>query len=105
MTDEELSAHGIYRENGVAKVPGVTKAPERLKTVEEGAATTIWAAVNPQLQGNGGVYCEDCDIAQLVPADSELNSGVRPRAVDEASAETLWTLSEKLTCVAVGATA
>ncbi|HEX4538072.1 MAG TPA: SDR family NAD(P)-dependent oxidoreductase [Candidatus Acidoferrum sp.] len=94
MTDEELSAHGIYRENGVAKVPDVTKAPERLKIVEEGAATTISAAVSPQLNGKGGVYCEDCDIAQLVPADSELNSGVRPWAVDEAAAEALWTLSE-----------
>jgi NAD(P)-dependent dehydrogenase (short-subunit alcohol dehydrogenase family) len=59
-----------------------------------GAATTIWAAVSPQLNGKGGVNCEDCDIAQLVPADSDLNSGVRPWAVDEAAAEALWTLSE-----------
>jgi len=57
------------------------------------------------LHGQGGVYCEDCDIAQLVPADSELNSGVRPWAVDEAVAEALWILSEKLTSVAIGATA
>jgi NAD(P)-dependent dehydrogenase (short-subunit alcohol dehydrogenase family) len=113
MTDEELSAYGIYRENGIPKVPDVadgwstttTGVPERFKTVEQGAATTIWAAVSPQLHDKGGVYCEDCDIAQLVPADSELNSGVRPWAVDEAAAEALWTLSEKLTSVAVGATA
>jgi len=110
LTDEELSAYGIYRENGVPKVPDVTKGwpttttgvPERFKTVEQGAATTIWAAVSPQLRGKGGVYCEDCDIAQLVPADSELNSGVRPWAADEAAAEALWTLSEKLTSVAIG---
>jgi hypothetical protein len=113
MTDEELSAYGIYRENGVPKVADVTKGwsttatgvPERFKTVEQGAATTIWAAVSPQLHGKGGVYCEDCDIAQLVPADSDLNSGVRPWAVDEAAAEALWSLSEKLTAIPAGAIA
>jgi NAD(P)-dependent dehydrogenase (short-subunit alcohol dehydrogenase family) len=105
MTDEELSAYGIYREKGVAKIPDVTKVPERFKTIEQGAATTIWAAVSPQLNGKGGVYCEDCDIAPMVPADSKLNSGVRPWAVDKAAAEALWTLSEKLTSVPAGSIA
>ena len=105
MTDEELSAYGIYRENGVAKIPDVTKVPERFKTIEEGAATTIWCAVSPQLIGKGGVYCEDCDIAAMVPADSKLNSGVRPWAVDKAAAEALWSLSEKLTSVSARAIA
>ena len=99
MTDEELSAYGIYRENGVVKVPDVTKVSERFKTIEEGAATTIWCAVSPQLIGKGGVYCEDCDIAPMVAADSKLLSGVRPWAVDKAAAEALWVLSEKLTSV------
>jgi NAD(P)-dependent dehydrogenase (short-subunit alcohol dehydrogenase family) len=102
MTDEELSAYGIYRENGIAKIPDATKVPERFKTIEEGAATTIWCAVSPQLKGKGGVYCEDCDIAAMVPADSKLNSGVRPWAVDRAAAEELWSLSEKLTSVPAG---
>jgi len=102
MTDEELSAYGIYRENGVAKIPDVTKAPERLKTVEEGAATTIWCAVSPQLNGKGGVYCEDCDIAAMVPVDSKLKNGVRPWAVDRAAAEALWSLTERLTSVPAG---
>jgi NAD(P)-dependent dehydrogenase (short-subunit alcohol dehydrogenase family) len=105
MTDEELSAYGIYRENGVAKVPDVTKVPERFKTIEEGAATTIWCAVSPQLNGKGGVYCEDCDIAAMVPTDSKLLSGVRPWAVDKAAAEDLWILSEKLTSVPAGSIA
>jgi NAD(P)-dependent dehydrogenase (short-subunit alcohol dehydrogenase family) len=113
MTDEELSAYGIYRENGVPRIPDVAKGwsttsrgvPERFKTLEQGAATTIWAAVSPQLNGKGGVYCEDCDIAQLVSADSELNSGVRPGAVDEAAAKALWILSEKLTSVSAGSIA
>jgi len=52
--------------------------------------------VSPQLNNKGGVYCADCDIAPMVPADSKLNSGVRPWAVDKAAAEALWILSEKL---------
>jgi NAD(P)-dependent dehydrogenase (short-subunit alcohol dehydrogenase family) len=105
MTDEDLRPYGIYRVNGVITIPDVSKVPERFKTVEQGAATTIWAAVSPQLNGQGGVYCEDCDIAQMVPADSKLNSGVRPWAVDKAAAEALWTLSERLTAMSAGAIA
>jgi NAD(P)-dependent dehydrogenase (short-subunit alcohol dehydrogenase family) len=105
MTHEELSAYGIYRENGVAKIPDVTKVPERFKTIEEGAATTIWCAVSPQLNGKGGVYCEDCDIAAMVPADSKFLSGVRPWAVDKVAAEALWSLSEKLTLIPAGSIA
>lgn len=70
---------------------------ERFKTVEQGAATTVWAASSPQLQGLGGVYCEDCDIARMVPADDQGFAGVRPWAVDRRAAERLWSLSEQLT--------
>jgi hypothetical protein len=105
MTDEDLRPYGIYRVNGAITIPDATKVPERFKTVEQGAATTIWGAVSPQLNGKGGVYCEDCDIAPVVPADSKLNSGVRPWAVDKAAAEALWILSEKLTSVSAKATA
>src|ERR1700719_268486 len=105
MTDEDLRPYGIYRVNGVITIPDASKVPVRFKTVEQGAATTIWAAVSPQLNGKGGVYCEDCDIAAMVPADNKLHSGVRPWAVDKAAAEALWTLSEKLTSVSAKATA
>jgi NAD(P)-dependent dehydrogenase (short-subunit alcohol dehydrogenase family) len=105
MTDEDLRPYGIYRVNGVITIPDASKVPVRFKTVEQGAATTIWAAVSPQLNGKGGVYCEDCDIAAMVPADNKLNSGVRPWAVDTAAAEALWTLSENLTAMSAGAIA
>ena len=95
LTDEDLKAFGVYRENGVLK------APDWLKNTEQGAATTVWCAVSPQLNSKGGVYCEDCDIAPLVPADSKLSSGVRPWAVDEKAAEALWVLSEKLTSLSL----
>jgi NAD(P)-dependent dehydrogenase (short-subunit alcohol dehydrogenase family) len=68
-----------------------------LKTVEQGAATTIWCATSEQLNDKGGVYCQDVDIAEAVPSDSKKPSGVRPWAIDKDMAERLWNLSEKLT--------
>ena len=47
MSDEELKAWGVYRENGVPKAKG------GFKTVEQGATTSIWCAVSPQLNGRG----------------------------------------------------
>lgn len=44
----------------------------------------------PELEGQGGVYCEDCDIAIVEP---ELLRGVRPYAIDPARAQRLWELS------------
>ncbi|WP_328647298.1 SDR family NAD(P)-dependent oxidoreductase [Amycolatopsis sp. NBC_00348] len=71
------------------------------KTPEQGAATTVWAATSPQLAGLGGLYLEDCDVAELSPEDAEglAASGVRRYAVDPAQAERLWTLSAQLTGV------
>ena len=69
------------------------------KTVQQGAATTIWCAISEQLNGMGGVYCQDVDIAEAVPADSNKPSGVWPWARDPDLAEQLWQLSEKLTSV------
>lgn len=90
MTEEELNAAlRIYH------------APMPFKNIEQGAATTIWCAVSPQLNGKGGVYCENCDIATMVPADSKLFTGLRPWAVDKAAAEALWILSEKPTSVSL----
>jgi NAD(P)-dependent dehydrogenase (short-subunit alcohol dehydrogenase family) len=91
MTDEELSAYGIVREGEALR------APSSYKTVEQGAATSVWCAVSPALEGKGGVYCEDCDIADTVPDDSKHLHGVRRWAVDPGNAEVLWDLSERLT--------
>jgi NAD(P)-dependent dehydrogenase (short-subunit alcohol dehydrogenase family) len=91
MTDEELAVHGIFRENGELRTTAV------FKSVEQGAATSIWCAVSPALSGKGGVYCEDCDIASVVPDDSKLSSGVRQWAIDKPTAKALWGLSEQLT--------
>ena len=91
MTDDELGAYGIVREGGTLR------APASYKTVEQGAATSVWCAISPALNGEGGVYCEDCDIAAEVPGDSTLLFGVRPWAIDPSIASALWDLSERLT--------
>lgn len=75
----------------------VTRARNMMKTVEQGAATTVWCAVSRQLDALGGVYCENCNIAAPVPADSQETRGVRPWATDPALADRLWALSEKIT--------
>jgi NAD(P)-dependent dehydrogenase (short-subunit alcohol dehydrogenase family) len=72
------------------------------KTIEQGAATSVWCAANPQLDGMGGVYCEDADIATPVAADSTQLGGVRPWAMDPLAAERLWALSEEWTGVGIG---
>lgn len=68
-----------------------------IKSAEQGAATSVWCATSPQLEGMGGVYCEDVDIAEAVPADFPEPRGVRPWAADPDLAERLWTLSEEWT--------
>jgi NAD(P)-dependent dehydrogenase (short-subunit alcohol dehydrogenase family) len=73
----------------------------KFKTPEQGAATTVWAATSPQLAGLGGLYLEDCDVAELAPEGAEglAESGVRGYAVDREQAARLWTLSAQLTGV------
>jgi NAD(P)-dependent dehydrogenase (short-subunit alcohol dehydrogenase family) len=75
-----------------------------LKTIPQGAATTVWCATSPLLNDIGGVYCEDADIAELdlgnFGKDNGLGTrGVQPYSLDEASAKKLWDLSEKMTGV------
>ncbi|WP_423129298.1 SDR family NAD(P)-dependent oxidoreductase [Gaoshiqia sp. Z1-71] len=69
-----------------------------LKTIPQGAATTVWAATSPLLHKIGGVYCEDGDVAELA-REQVISAGVKPYSLDEANAQKLWTLSEKLTGV------
>jgi NAD(P)-dependent dehydrogenase (short-subunit alcohol dehydrogenase family) len=76
-----------------------------LKTVAQGAATQVWCATSPRLDGMGGVYCEDSDIApqrrnggkaEFSIGDSLRETGVWPYAVDRDAAARLWTVSEHM---------
>src|SRR5258708_15284527 len=99
LSPEVLRAAGIVDENGKP----IFDPAKGLKTVEQGAATSVWCATSPQLDGMGGVYCQDCDIAPLVSEELAANQfgsiplGVMPHAVDPQTADRLWSLSEQLT--------
>jgi NAD(P)-dependent dehydrogenase (short-subunit alcohol dehydrogenase family) len=69
------------------------------KNTEQGAATSVWCATSAQLDGKGGVYCEDVDIAEAVADDFPEPRGVRHWATDPTLAERLWKLSEEWTGV------
>lgn len=64
------------------------------KSVEQGAATTVWAATSPDLAGQPAWYYEDCGRAELTE-DEDSGRGVRPYAVDPERAEALWAWSER----------
>ena len=91
LTREEMQASGWIDEDGTPN--------ERFKTPEQGASTSTWAATSPQLEGMGGVYCENCDIAK--PTDPESPAarieGVDAHAIDPCAAERLWPVSAELT--------
>jgi NAD(P)-dependent dehydrogenase (short-subunit alcohol dehydrogenase family) len=92
ISREEMVAFGWIDEAG-------NLINNNFKTPEQGASTTAWAATSPQLDDLGGVYCEDCDIAEEVPATDQGMQGVRAYAVDPEQAARLWTLSAELTGV------
>ncbi len=92
LPDEEMVALGWKNADGT--IPDVIQA--MFKTPEQGASTTVWAATSPQLEGRGGVYCEDADIAQLATDDSQPWEHVRPWACDPEGAAKLWAMSEEM---------
>ncbi|MEL7033272.1 MAG: oxidoreductase [Pseudomonadota bacterium] len=92
LTVEEMSAMGWMNPDGT--IPDMIKA--MFKSPEQGASTATWAATSPQLDGRGGEYCEDCDIAQLAGPDSQRWEHAREWICDEAKADRLWEMSEKM---------
>jgi NAD(P)-dependent dehydrogenase (short-subunit alcohol dehydrogenase family) len=76
----------------------------KLKTIPQGAATTVWCATSPLLDSVGGVYCENADVA--VPDNGDIEHrydeplslyGVKLYSLDEQHAKRLWALSEEMT--------
>lgn len=105
MAREDLRASGALDADGQARVD---LALDR-KSPEQGAATQVWCAVSQALKGHSGQYCEDCNIAPLLPSDTP------PMVLGEASSmtrhgvdaftqlrtdnEKLWKISEEATGV------
>jgi NAD(P)-dependent dehydrogenase (short-subunit alcohol dehydrogenase family) len=107
LTNEERQAAGTIDENGN---PILDRSGAR-KTVEQGAATSVWCATNPRLTGLGGLYCENVEVARPVPddevrewtvEDSARTVGVMPYAIDPDTATRLWNLSEQFAQVTFG---
>ncbi|MFJ4783942.1 SDR family NAD(P)-dependent oxidoreductase [Streptomyces sp. NPDC088794] len=81
---------------GSGRVPA-----DLIKTVEQGAATSVLLATSPQLDGVGGRYFTDCNETEVVDRRSGTLHGVARYAVDPDNARRLWTLSEELLAQAV----
>lgn len=98
MSKEEIDASNIIDKDGAP----IIEPENNKKTPQQGAATSVWCATSPQLDGMGGVYCADCEIARALPSDESTEMhGVRPRATDPVAAGRLWQLSEQLTSVRI----
>ena len=70
-------------------------APDDFKSTEQGAATKTWAATSPMLDGLGGLFLQDCEVAEV----TEDGPGVRAHAIDPIEAQRLWAYSAELTGV------
>jgi len=73
--------------------------PFEFKSISEGAATSVWAGVVSSADEVGGKYCEDCQVGELIPADSQvgvISRGVRAYALDPEKAKALWKKSEEM---------
>ncbi|KOG61436.1 oxidoreductase [Streptomyces antibioticus] len=76
---------------------GSGRVPAHLiKTVEQGAATSVLLATSPLLEGVGGRYFVDCAETEVIERRSGTLHGVARYAVDPDNARRLWTLSQEL---------
>jgi NAD(P)-dependent dehydrogenase (short-subunit alcohol dehydrogenase family) len=75
------------------------EGPFQWKSIPQGAATSVWAAVVAQADQIGGQYCENCHVGKTVPDDAAITAvseGVRGYALDAKTAEALWKKSEEM---------
>jgi NAD(P)-dependent dehydrogenase (short-subunit alcohol dehydrogenase family) len=106
-TDPAAIEKRIQQINENLKAEG--KAPLQWKSFEQGAATSVWAAITAGAEEVGGKYCEDCHVAKPMRDDIEnisaASEGVRAYALDPANAAALWKKSEQLVGESFPATA
>jgi NAD(P)-dependent dehydrogenase (short-subunit alcohol dehydrogenase family) len=98
----------LFKQLGTHDAEGNLKpeVAKKLKTIPQGAATTVWCATSSMLNNIGGVYCENAEVAELDLGNIEHRydepltlRGVQPYSLDEANAKQLWKLSEEMTGV------
>ncbi len=90
LPNEEMVVLGWTNEDGSPS----ELAAAGFKSPSVGASTTLWAATSPALEGLGGLYCNDCNVAEQVADDSKDMNGVRQWAVDSELAARLWETTE-----------
>lgn len=76
------------------------KSLGRLKSIEQGASTTVWAAVAKELDGKGGLYLENCSVGVQEESSEKIWKemlGYRSYALDAEKSDKFWDLSVKLT--------
>ena len=94
VIETELSRHMDDEDRALINARAEQIGNWTLKSTAAGAATSVYAATAPELDGQGAVYLEDCGVA---PIENESTShGVRAYALDEDAAERLWRVSEEL---------
>lgn len=88
--EEAALVASINASNAAAGLP-----PFQYKTVQQGAATSVWAAVVADPDAAGGRYCEDCHVAEIDESEG-IHGGMRSYACDPDRAKALWAKSETL---------
>ncbi len=88
LTMDEQTALGWYDKDG--------QLNPLFKSVEQGASTSVWCAVSPLLEGKGGVYCSDCNIASPWTEGQPPHVGVHPHVRDAEAAAAWWAASEQM---------
>jgi NAD(P)-dependent dehydrogenase (short-subunit alcohol dehydrogenase family) len=92
LEKEEMIALGWLGEDGEIS----EMAAKGFKTSTQGASTSLWCATSPQLDGMGGVYCENCDVASIQEEGPTARYvGVAEWAIDTDEASRLWEVTEK----------
>ena len=95
LEKEEMVALGWLDEDGSPS----ELAKNFFKSTSQGASTAVWCATNPDLNGLGGVFCEDCDIAKRkseVDESLQRYFGVADWAIDKEEASKLWESTESM---------
>jgi NAD(P)-dependent dehydrogenase (short-subunit alcohol dehydrogenase family) len=97
LTEDDIKALMSSKSFGGEKKEsgGTSRGKLIFKTIPQGAATSVWAATSPELEGKGGLYLEDCGIAEEVPV-GVAEHGYFAWAVDPDAAEKLWQVSEEI---------
>jgi NAD(P)-dependent dehydrogenase (short-subunit alcohol dehydrogenase family) len=88
--------HGNALKRQIGFIDEDGKVSAMVKTTAQAAATSVWAATAPELEGRGGLVLEDCAEALPVGPDTHPWMGYDASIVDPETARLLWEHSREL---------